>query len=87
MVQLKNDNYSFAMDLLKTGFGDKQLLVSSHMSQLLSLNIINSVNDTFGMRAVYDELQALVRNLKSLGLDVNNHGTMFCTRNEMNYFP
>ena len=44
------------------------------MSKLLSLNTIKSVNDTVGMRAVYDELQAQVRNLKSLGLDANNYG-------------
>ena len=34
------------------------------------------MNDTVGMRAVYDELQAQVRNLKSLGLDANNYGPM-----------
>ena len=75
-LQLKNENYSVPMDLLKTRFGDKQFLVSSHMSKLLSLNTIKSVNDTVGMRAVYDELQAQVRNLKSLGLDANNYGPM-----------
>ena len=63
-LQLKDENYSLSMDLLKTRFGDKQLIVSSRMSEFLSLNIIKSVNDTVGLRAVYDGLQAQVRTLK-----------------------
>ena len=34
------------------------------------------MTDISGMRTLYDELQAQVRNLKSLGLDANNYGPM-----------
>ena len=36
-LQLKNENYLVAMELLHKCFGDKQLLVLSHMTKLLRL--------------------------------------------------
>ena len=74
--RVKGENYVVALELLEKRFGDKQLLVSSHMSKLLSLDVITSITDTSGMRTLYDELTAQVRNLRSLGLATANYGPM-----------
>lgn len=73
-LQLKNENYTVAMEILEKRFGDKQLLVSSHMTKLLSLENIVSVANTVGMRKLYDERTSQVRNLENLGLNATNSG-------------
>ena len=65
-----------ALDLLEKRFGDKQSLVSTHMAKLMKLSAISSVSNTVGMRTLYDELLAQVRNLESLGLNKENYGPM-----------
>ena len=75
-LQLKAENYKVALELLEKRFGDKQSLVSAHMTKLMNLPAVTSVANTIGMRTLYDELLAQVRNLESLGVSNDNYGPM-----------
>ena len=73
-LSLSNSNYSVAMDLLTERFGDKQ--VSTHMSKLLELKSVISINDTKNLRSLYDEIETQVRSLNCLGINSNSYGPM-----------
>ena len=76
-LQLSNANYPIAMKLLTERFGDPQVLISAHMSKLLSLEKIQSIYDIKGLRRVYDEVETQVRSLNCLGLEAANYGPMY----------
>ena len=62
-------NYANAVDILKERFGNKQLIISSHMEALLKLKPVTVLSDIEGMRAVLDTVEIQVRGLKALGID------------------
>ena len=47
---LSNDNYSVAKTMLEERYGDPQLLISAHMSKLLSLDAITENSDVKRLR-------------------------------------
>ena len=75
-LSLCNDNYQIALDLLKERYGDKQIIISSHMNKFLELNIIEESNNTKDLRSLYDHVNAQVRSLQSIGLNASDYGPM-----------
>ena len=75
-LSLCNDNYQIALGLLKERYGDKQILISSHMNKLLELNVIVESNNTKDLRSLYDHVNAQVRSLQSIGLNASDYGPM-----------
>ena len=73
-LSLTADNYNQAVDILKKRYGNKQLLISSHMDKLLSISPVTSLNDIAKIRNVYDEIEVHVRNLNSLNIDTKQYG-------------
>ena len=73
-LSLTSENYEQAVDILKKRYGNKQLLISSHMDKLLSISPVTSVNDIGKIRNVYDEIEVHVRNLNSLQIDTKQYG-------------
>ena len=73
---LSNDNHLIAKKMLEDRFGDPQILISSHMSKLLSLETISEIADVKGLRHLYDEVETQVRSLSGFGLDPRNYGLM-----------
>ena len=76
-LPLSNDNYKNAIKLLTERFGDPQVLISAHMTKLLSMGCVVDVSDIKGLRCVYDEVEGQVRSLRCLGLDPQNYGSMY----------
>ena len=74
-LQLSNENYETAKDMLDKRFGNKQLLISSHVKKLLDLDLIDAKNIK-GLRTLYDRNETEVRSLDALGCDSANYGTM-----------
>ena len=58
-----------AIDILKERFGNKQLIISSHMEALLKLKPVTEFSDIKGMRAVLDKVEIQVRGLQALGIE------------------
>ena len=75
-LSLTNDNYEKALKLLKDRFGNPQLIISTHMNELLKLKKIHSDKDLSAIRRFYDDIEANVRSLQSLGIDSRNYGSL-----------
>ena len=58
-LSLTDSNYKVAIEILEQWFGNKQLVVSSHMEALLQLLAATSVTDIKGIRAIYDRVQGV----------------------------
>ena len=68
-LNLTADNYQQALDTLVQRYGNKQLLTSTHMDQLLSIKPILNLHDAQKLRETFDKIELNVRNLKRLNAD------------------
>ena len=70
-LSLTGVNYNEAINILHSRYGNKQVLISSHIDKLLSLPSVNSSNDLQDLRKLYGEIETNVRSLKNL--DIKQH--------------
>ena len=59
-LALTSSNYNEAVEILKRRYGNKQLLISTHMEKILSIPSVTSINDLAKIREVYDEIEGPV---------------------------
>ena len=55
-LKLSEPNYSTAIEMLQKRYGDKQVLISSHMNKLLNLSNSGKLNDLKYLRQLYDNI-------------------------------
>ena len=55
-LKLSEPNYSTAIEILQKRYGDKQVLISSHMNKLLNLSNSGKLNDLKYLRQLYDNI-------------------------------
>ena len=67
-IALSADNYTEAIELLKSRFGNKQALISAHVDKFLSLPDDVQSDDVKELREMYDTIEVNVRSLKSLNV-------------------
>ncbi|XP_055943575.1 uncharacterized protein LOC129974831 [Argiope bruennichi] len=75
-LTLTNENYDKAVEILKDRFGQRQAVISAYMNTLLSLQPIRRINNTAGLRNLYDEINNSIRSLESLGIDIDSYGNL-----------
>jgi len=75
-LSLSSANYKSARDILQQRYGNKQLLISSHMDELITLPQVNSVGDIKGIRQLYDKTEINLRGLQNLGIESKQYGTL-----------
>ncbi|GFV77390.1 uncharacterized protein TNCV_3759201 [Trichonephila clavipes] len=63
---ISDDNYDRALDLLKDRFGNKNMLINAHLSNLLNLTPVRNPTDIVGLRNLYDRAETQIRSLESL---------------------
>ena len=73
---LSSENYQPALELLKSRFGNDQVLISAHMNNLLKINPIKSLSNVTGLRKVYDNIESQIRSLNSLKIDSKQYGPL-----------
>ena len=73
---LTADNYDEAVGLLRSRYGNKQVLISSHIDNLLSLKPVPSSSDVKRLRELHDIIEINVRNLKNLEVESTHYGTI-----------
>ena len=73
-ISLSEENYSEAIEILGKRFGNKQILISSNIDQLLSISHVESLTDIKRIRHIYDKKESAVRNLKSLEDNIGQYG-------------
>ena len=75
-LTLSSSNYLKALDILRERYGNKQILISSHMDVLVKLPRATSFKDIETLRKIYNSLETSVRNLTELNVDINSYGTL-----------
>ena len=72
---LTNENYIQAWQLLKERYGNPQLIISTHMNNLIKLDKVNGAN-VKDLCALYDKIESNVRALKSIGIQLEQVGPL-----------
>ena len=78
-LSLTADNYDEAVSLLKSRYGNKQVLISAHIDKLLNLSTVSSGNDTKKLRDLHDEIEISVPALRNLDITSSHYGPMIIT--------
>lgn len=73
---LTSDNYNAALDILKERYGNRQLIVASHMNRILKLERVASCKSIKPLRSLYDEIESHVRSLFSVGVRSEEYGPL-----------
>ena len=68
-IQLSNENYQVAVELLKERYGDKQAVVTSHYNELINLK--PAPNNPKGLRKMYNDVEKHLRSLQALEQDTD----------------
>ena len=74
-LPLTDDNYNAAIELPKNRFGNKQVIISSHMDGLLKLTPSGNTSDVRKLWQTYDEIEAHVRGLQTLEVPTESYGS------------
>ena len=72
---LTNENYIQAWQLLNERYGNPQLIISTHMNNLIKLDKVNGAN-VKDLRALYDKIESNLRALKSIGIQQEQVGPL-----------
>ena len=75
-LAIMNANYEEAITILKTRFGNKQMIVNKHMDDLINMVPVYSNHDLRGLRQLYDLVEVHVRGLKALGVPSESYGSL-----------
>ena len=62
--------------MLLDRYGDKQVLISTHMNKLLNLSHSGNLNDLKYLRQLYNNIDTQVCRLTSLGMHPDSYGPM-----------
>ena len=68
-ILIDESNYLEAVEFLEKHFGNKQILITSNIDQLLSIFPVNNINEIKKSRELLDKVESTVRNLKFLDID------------------
>ena len=74
-LTLTEGNYHSAVTLLKERFGNKQVIISTHMDKLTKLPDY-TLDRTSSLRHIYDKITVYARGLGTLGIDLDHYGTL-----------
>ena len=69
-------NYKEATEILTERFGNKQIIISSHMEAFVTLQPVDIMPNVKGIRGVLDNLEIQVRGLHALGIDSAQYGAL-----------
>ena len=75
-LSFTSQNYISAKTILEDRYRNKQLIISSHMDNLLKLAVVSSVNDVKGIRQLYDKTEIHIRGLQALGVEAQQYGSL-----------
>ena len=75
-LSLASANYQKAVEILKERYRNEQILISSYMNVLVKLPRADNMKDIDKLRKSYNSLEASVRNLAKLGVEITSYGTL-----------
>ena len=74
-LQLSEDNYNTALDLLKQRFGKKQQIICAHMEELVKLSDCNN-DRPHSLCSLYDHITVHIRGLEALEVNSDQYGSL-----------
>lgn len=77
-IQGTEQNYEYAVKTLKERFGRQDVLVQEHLTQLLSLQHVKSLDDVSALRRLHDHVQRNIAGLTTLGVPPDSYSAMLC---------
>ena len=75
-LALTDSNYEVAVKLLKERFGNRQLIINSHMDALLNVSGVTSSSNIKNVRTLYDTVEQHCRGLDALGVSSDSYGAL-----------
>ena len=75
-LALSSASYQQAIEVLRKRFGNRQVIISKHMDTLMNMDAISSDQHVGDLRKLYDNTEAHVRSLKSLGIETASYGAL-----------
>ena len=72
-ISLTSENYDEAVAILKSRYGDPQIVIQTNMNVLLSLPDVESSSDIRLLRKMLNVVETTSRNLRPHNIDSNNH--------------
>ena len=75
-LELSDSNYKVAIDILKGRFGQRQIILNSHIDALMKYNAMPTTADVSEVRRFYDTIEIHCRGLQSLSVDPKTYGTV-----------
>ena len=75
-LELSDSNYEVAIDILKGRFGQRQVILNSHIDVLMKISALHKIADVSEVRRFYDTVEIHCRVLQSLGVDPKTYGTV-----------
>ena len=73
---MTSKNYQGALILLKERFGNPQLIIASHMHNLLLIEKVNSGRNGKELRSLYDQVESHIRALHTSGVNPEHYGAL-----------
>ena len=73
-LSLTSENYDEAVAILKSRFGDPQIVIQTNMDVLLSLPDVESCSHIRLLRKILDVIETTSRNLRPHNIDSNHYG-------------
>ena len=75
-LALTESNYEVAVKLLKERFGNRQLIINSHMDALLNVSGVTSSSNIKNVRTLYDTVEQHCRGADALGVSSDSYGAL-----------
>ncbi|XP_064469396.1 uncharacterized protein LOC135384100 [Ornithodoros turicata] len=74
-LQVSEENYEHAVQILTQRFGLPYNIVDSHMDSLIHIKPVMSTNDKEGLRYLHQTVEVNTRGLESLGIKLESYAT------------
>lgn len=75
---LCDQNYDSSIEILKERFGRTDIVISSHVQKLLSIEPVRNITNVKALRRLYDECEIQIRSLESLKVTAGSYGNLLC---------
>ena len=69
-------NYIVPLDILSSRFGNKQIIISSHIENLMKLPTVVNITDIKKVRVILDQLEMNIRGLEAFGICSDSYGEL-----------
>ena len=73
-LTLTSENYEKAITMLKDRFGNRQIIITSHLENLTKISKVESVSDVNGLRNLFDMVEGNIRGLESMDIKSDMYG-------------